>query len=242
MITVSVISHNHGYLIKKIIKQLVNFHQITKIIVTLNVPEKFRYPKSKKIKLIINKKRVGFGENHNKAFNFCKTRFFLVLNPDIKFINNPFYKLIKKITTTNSGLIAPLVINKKGNTEDSFRKFPSFFSIFKKFFFKYTDIYHMKKKDTAEIYPDWVAGMFMLFESKVFSKIGGFDIKYFLYYEDVDICARLRIAGEKVCVNLSTRIIHDARRDSRKKIFYLFLHIKSFIRFLLTHKFMSFKK
>ena len=126
MITVSVISHNNGYLIKKIIKKLVNFHQITKIIVTLNVPEKFRYPKSKKIKLIINKKRVGFGENHNKAFNFCKTKFFLVLNPDIKFINNPFYKLIKKITTTNSGLIAPLVINKKGDTEDSFRKFPSF--------------------------------------------------------------------------------------------------------------------
>ena len=55
MITVSIVSHNHGNLIRKLILQLIKFHQISKIIITLNIPEKIKFIRSKKIKLIINK-------------------------------------------------------------------------------------------------------------------------------------------------------------------------------------------
>lgn len=48
------------------------------------------------------------------------------------------------------------------------------------------------------IYPDWVGGMFMLFRRETFAQLGGFDQRYFLYYEDVDLCARLNLQGYKM--------------------------------------------
>jgi N-acetylglucosaminyl-diphospho-decaprenol L-rhamnosyltransferase len=232
MITVSIVSHNHGNMIKKLIFQLIKFHQVSKIIITLNVPEKIKFIKLKKIKLIINKEKKGFGENHNQAFNFCKTKFFCVLNPDIIFVNNPFNRLISKIISSRSSLIAPLVINKKGKIEDSFRYFPTFYSILKKVIFKNTGTYKIKKN---HIYVEWVAGMFMLFVSKKFKTINGFDNKYFIYYEDVDICVRLWKKKCKIIVDTYSKVIHDARRDSRKKLIYFYQHLKSMFRYFFIH-------
>jgi GT2 family glycosyltransferase len=96
MITVSIVSHNHGKMVSRLIFQLLKFSQISKIIVTLNIPEKIKFIRSKKVQIIVNKKIKGFAENHNQAFFFCKSKFFCVLNPDIIFIENPFGKLIKK--------------------------------------------------------------------------------------------------------------------------------------------------
>ena len=231
MITVSIVSHNHGNLIRKLILQLIKFHQVSKIIITLNIPEKIKFIRSKKIKLIINKKKKGFGSNHNQAFKFCKTKFFCVLNPDIIFVNNPFNKLISKINISKASLIAPLVLNKNGKIEDSFRYFPTFFSILKKVIFNNSGTYKIKKND---IYPEWVAGMFMLFVSKKFNLINGFDNKYFIYYEDVDICARLWRKKFKIIIDTSSKVIHDARRDSRKKLVYFYKHLKSMFRYFLT--------
>jgi N-acetylglucosaminyl-diphospho-decaprenol L-rhamnosyltransferase len=232
MITVSIVSHNHGNMIKKLIFQLIKFHQVSKIIITLNVPEKIKFTKLKKIKLIINKEKKGFGENHNQAFNFCKTKFFCVLNPDIIFVNNPFNRLISKIISSRSSLIAPLVINKKGKIEDSFRYFPTFYSILKKVIFRNTGTYKIKKN---HIYVEWVAGMFMFFVSKKFKTINGFDNKYFIYYEDVDICVRLWKKKCKIIVDTYSKVIHDARRDSRKKLIYFYQHLKSMLRYFFIH-------
>jgi len=232
MITVSIVSHNHGNMIKKLIFQLIKFHQVSKIIITLNVPEKIKFTKLKKIKLIINKEKKGFGENHNQAFNFCKTKFFCVLNPDIVFVNNPFNRLISKIISSRSSLIAPLVINKKGKIEDSFRYFPTFYSILKKVIFRNTGTYKIKKN---HIYVEWVAGMFMFFVSKKFKTINGFDNKYFIYYEDVDICVRLWKKKCKIIVDTYSKVIHDARRDSRKKLIYFYQHLKSMLRYFFIH-------
>ena len=59
--------------------------------------------------------------------------------------------------------------------------------------------YEIKKVD---IYPEWVAGMFMLFVSEKFNLINGFNNKYFLYYEDVDICARLWKKKFKIIIDI----------------------------------------
>jgi len=73
--------------------------------------------------------------------------------------------------------------------------------------------------------------MFMLFRADTYREIDGFDERYFLYYEDVDICARLRQRGYDVRLVPAASVIHAARRDSHRRARYLAWHIRSTLRF-----------
>jgi GT2 family glycosyltransferase len=81
--------------------------------------------------------------------------------------------------------------------------------------------------------PDWIAGMFMLFRSELFREVGGFDERYFLYYEDVDLCFRLRQHGYEVILVPDARAVHFAQRQSHRNLRYLLWHVRSLVRFLL---------
>jgi GT2 family glycosyltransferase len=128
-------------------------------------------------------------------------------------------------------------VNNEGFVEDSIRYYPNMFLLLTKLFFKKEGRFPLivNSKDNL-IYPDWVAGMFMLFESNSFMTLQGFDESFFMYYEDVDICKRLHLHGYKLAVDPNTFIIHNAQRDSHKKINYFFWHIRSMIRYLWRYK------
>ncbi|MEW6186778.1 MAG: hypothetical protein AB1585_13670, partial [Thermodesulfobacteriota bacterium] len=79
--------------------------------------------------------------------------------------------------------------------------------------------------------PDWVAGIFLLLSSRVFALLNGFDERYFLYFEDVDLCCRIRQAGYRILLDPTVSVVHNARRDSHRKINYLGWHTLSAIRF-----------
>ncbi len=83
--------------------------------------------------------------------------------------------------------------------------------------------------------PDWIAGMFMLFPRSVFEELHGFDERYFLYYEDVELCARLALAGYKRLVCSDVTVVHDARRSSHGSLRYAVMHLKSIIRFFSSN-------
>jgi N-acetylglucosaminyl-diphospho-decaprenol L-rhamnosyltransferase len=234
MITVSVVSHYHGKFLFKLISNLLEFSQIKKIILTINVNEEFNIPTSPKIYIVRNKFPKGFGENHNNAFKFCKTNFFCILNPDIYFCNNPFKGLISAIKKKNVAIIAPIINDTKGRIDDSARKFPTIFSLFLRFIIPKFGAYDLRNEDIY-FYPDWVAGMFMLFRSKDFLLLNGFDINFFMYCEDIDICMRAKNLSMRVMLYQNEIVIHDARRSSHKNIIYMFWHIKSLLRILLKN-------
>lgn len=73
--------------------------------------------------------------------------------------------------------------------------------------------------------------MFMLFPRTVYEQLGGFDETYFLYYEDVDLCARLRKLGYRVGYCADVSVVHDARRASHSNLSYLRRHLASMARF-----------
>ena len=76
--------------------------------------------------------------------------------------------------------------------------------------------------------------MFMLAKRDAFREVSGFDEGYFLYYEDIDLCRRLRRAGFDICLVPSARVIHDARRTSHRSLRYLRWHLASMCRYLTT--------
>jgi GT2 family glycosyltransferase len=81
---------------------------------------------------------------------------------------------------------------------------------------------------------DWVAGFFMLFRSGVFERLGGFDERYFLYYEDVELCSRARLAGSKIVWMPGVKVVHDARRHSHRDAKFLYWHLRSIARFFAS--------
>ena len=232
MIAASIVSHGHGNMVVNLIKQLLSCEEISKIIVTFNVPEPVgSFPSNSKIIYIKNKSKKGYGANHNNAFDSVNEKLFCVLNPDVELIGNPFPSLLKCYEKYKVSLVAPLIISKSGKIEDSMRITPTFQNLFRKLIFGCNGKYQFDSNDSV-IFPDWVAGMFMLFDSEKYKEILGFDESFYMYYEDVDICDRIWFSGGKIAGDLKSIAIHDARRASHKNLLHMRWHLMSMMRYL----------
>jgi GT2 family glycosyltransferase len=236
-VLISIVSHGQGDLIKKLLhdldSNLKNSKHSINVVVTINISEDETFLSGFSnllIHTIRNKHQKGYGENHNYSFKSMDSDFFLVLNPDLRIRSNLIDSLIPYFKTC-TGVVAPRVLNSFGDEEDSCRKFPTMLNMIKRKLLKYKkNDYVFLESKPHEV--EWVAGMFMLFESSTYGKIKGFDERYYMYLEDADICRRLRKNGLSTIYIPKYEIIHDARRASRKNFKYLIWHLKSMLRFL----------
>ena len=230
-ITVSLVSHGQGSMVETLVAQLRRLPDI-RIILTLNIPESLGIHEDERVRIVRNPSPKGFGDNHNAAFQLAEGQWFCVMNPDIRLIGNPFPDLLGCLADPGVGVAAPLVLGVQGDIEDSARCFPSPLRILCKAWggCRGSD-YAMTDRP---VYPDWVGGMFMLFRASVFEKAGGFDERFFLYYEDVDLCARLRLLGHEVILCPSAKVVHHARRSSHRNLRYLRWHLGSMLRFFFS--------
>jgi GT2 family glycosyltransferase len=236
-LSISIVSHRQIQLVQSLLDDLQKYcpNVSIEVILTVNVEEPLSFDAKDygfPIQFVRNATPKGFGENHNAAFVLATGNFFCVLNPDIRLVTDPFPVLIEHALGANVGLVAPRIINGDGEREDSAREFPSPLEILQKVFGGKSAVYTDTVQPVSN--PDWVAGMFMLFPRDVFLKIGGFDERYFLYYEDVDLCARLTLADYKILLCSTVSVIHDARRSSHKNLRYMRLHSTSMLRFFLS--------
>jgi GT2 family glycosyltransferase len=206
------------------------------ILLTINIPEDESFLEDFKdlpIRIIRNEKPKGFGSNHNAAFRFANTPYFVVVNPDIRLASLQIELLLKQFKNSDVGISAPLVYSSNGQIQDSARIFPSFSRLIMR------HLAWEKRPDYSlsddEIEVDWVGGMFMVFRSTTYHKIHGFNERYFMYFEDVDLCKRLHRHGYKVILVPGTHVIHDAQRASRRNMRHLFWHISSALRFFFWH-------
>ena len=235
-LVLSVVSHGQRTLLLGLLDDLRrNVKAPFRLIVTENIAEDPVLPVADypfPIEVVRNAKRKGFGANHNAALDHAGNGLFCVLNPDIRIRSDPFPALRAIAVDARIGVVSPAVAGPDLAPEDHARAFPSVFALAAKAF-------GYRPRVAAPVgqvvyHPDWVAGMFMLFRSETLRSLCGFDEKYFLYYEDVDLCARLRDIGLDVAVCTSVSVIHDARRESRRKLQYAWWHLRSAARFLAS--------
>jgi hypothetical protein len=203
-------------------------------VLTQNITEPGRFAlghlRSPAVEEIVNTAPKGFGANHNAAFARCRTPFFCVANPDVRLGADPFPALRDALGGARAGVAGPLVRAPDGRIEDSARRYPTAGALLAKLFRDRREPEYATDRGTLEV--DWVAGMFMLFRSESFAAVGGFDERYFLYYEDADICRRLRGAGRSVLYVPGAEVVHDARRASRRNPRLALHHAASAWRFL----------
>ena len=229
-ITLSIVSHRQNALVNQLLNDLRQHCRTPcKLIVTENVPDSAPLSAAG-AEVIVNPSPKGFGANHNAAFRRCTTDVFCILNPDIRLAADPFPALCAALAESQVAAAGPLVLDADGRPEDSARRFPTLLSLIKKLFAGKPGPEYPHDEGTLSV--DWVAGMCIAVRRDAFARIGGFDERFFLYYEDVDLCRRLRAAGFTVVYEPAASVIHHARRTSRRNARYMAIHAASVLRYL----------
>lgn len=233
-LVLSVVSHGQRNLLLSLFDDLrSNVGTPFRVILTENIPERPSFPVADypfPIEVIRNRSIKGFGANHNSALERSGNGLFCIVNPDIRMSSDPFPMLTLVVANPRVGVVAPTVRAHDLSIEDHARPFPNIFTLIGKAFGHRPRV--AQPPGLVEYRVDWVAGMFMLFRSDTLRSVDGFDEKFFLYYEDVDLCARIGDRGFEVVVCTAATVIHSARRESRRNLRYAWWHMRSAARFL----------
>jgi N-acetylglucosaminyl-diphospho-decaprenol L-rhamnosyltransferase len=239
--SLSVVSHCHKRYIAHLIDDLVSLGRSDfELILTLNLPEDLEIDGATlpfSIKVINNPRPKGFAANHNAAFAVSSNDYFVILNPDIELIDDPFDVLSRLLSENTKSICAPSIVGASGALEDSARRFPTPLSLLKKVLgkiFKFPASPETIPETADMLMPDWTAGMFIAVPRVIYEMLRGLDERYHMYYEDVDFCARARLAGYQVLVSKDAKVVHKAQRDSHRKIRYFVWHVSSAFRFFTS--------
>lgn len=236
LISLSIVSHGDSEKVSHLLASLQKYELDTKrfqVILTDNWGNDLRdFDENPwaSLQVIRNTYQKGFAKNHNQAFQLAQGKYFAILNPDLIFEQSIFDQLIGNIEKHQADLIAPKIVDEEGVTQDSFRGLPTPLKLIKRRLLG-EKVEPFQVDAHGLIHPDWMAGMFWLMKSETFRQLNGLDEKFRLYFEDVDFCTRARLNGMKLVVDSKIQIRHDAQRSSRKKLYYLFLHSLSALKF-----------
>ncbi len=193
------------------------------------------------ITLIQGETTKGFGANNNEVFRYamCNLQvkdqdYFLVLNPDVEVDIEPLYQLIELAQEYNADISAINLFTDRSlsSYDNSIRHYPKLLSPLKSLLgIKRTDIYD-KSQIQKPTKIEWAAGSFLLFRVGSFEQLDGFDEKYFMYFEDADICTRANRNGFSVYYFPDIKAIHYASHQNRK---LLSKHFPWYIKSLLKY-------
>ena len=168
----------------------------------------------------------GFGASHNFAFaNVGRdTRFHFIANPDVQFNKGDLATLVKYMESHHDvGLVVPRVTYPDGTLQFNRTLLPTPANMVIRRFFENSRIGKklietfqlrcLRDNDVVEI--PAATGCFMLVRSKIFQEIGGFDERFFLYFEDFDLTRRIaKLAKTMYCPMVT--IVHEHARGAHK--------------------------
>ena len=136
------------------------------------------------VECILSKENLGYGAGNNLGLSMVKTSYALILNPDVTLINGAISKFFLAIKNLKDfGVIAPVSYNEKYNN----------FNI-------------AVDKEIKEV--DNVKGFAMFLNMKNLKKINFFDDNFFLYFEEIDLCRRLKKNDIKIFIDPTIEVNH----------------------------------
>ncbi len=156
-----------------------------------------RYPH---VKLIRNQINIGFGRGCNCGFSYADTPYVLLINPDAVIDEVSLKKLLSFMDSKpETGICGPAVIDESGAIQPSGASAKPWKVILKPLF------PGLAVKGMRNIMPgepprqtDWICGSIMMLRSRMIEEIGGFDPRFFLYFEETDLHLRAKKAGWQI--------------------------------------------
>lgn len=170
------------------------------------------------VKLIANDENLGFAKANNQAMKLSSGDYVLLLNPDTEVLPNAIPHLIAFLEANQkAGIVAPQLINSDGSIQRSCRAFPTFAAMLyeliglSKLFpqnptfgaYKMLDFDHNEMREV-----DQPEGACLMLRRKVIDEVGVLDDGFFMLFEEVDWCYRIKQAGWQIWFDPQAKVIH----------------------------------
>lgn len=160
------------------------------------------------VRLVRSPSNLGFAAANNRLFPMAGGRLVALLNPDARLRPGTLRRAIERMDAEPGvGAAGGRLVGSDGSPQPSARQFPSALNdlltlsgLAARFprsrFFGRFDRTWADATEPAEV--DWVPGAFLVLRREVLAQVGHFDEDFFLYYEEVDLCRRIRAAGHSI--------------------------------------------
>ncbi len=204
-----------------------------------------RFPQ---VRLIENRRNVGFARAANQAFRESRGEFILLLNPDVQVLPGAIEKMSNFLRQNERvGVVLPKLVNPDGSLQYSCRTFCHPLTLFCRraplawLFSDHSSVrrHLMMEWDHGNIQEvDWGLGACMLIRRKALAGDLLMDERFFLYFEDIDLCFSLKRAGLKIVYYPDAVLVHHHLRQSAEGIFNRakWEHLKSLAKFYWKYK------
>ena len=181
--------------------------------------------------LVTNVENVGFARGVNQGLRLASAPRVLIMNPDCRLMAGAIAALTSALEAYPScALVGPRILNPDGSVQGSARGDPDMFtglfgrttllrrllpelSVSKRNVVLPDDV---AREGGDSLVVDWLSGACMLARRDALERVNGFDERYFLYWEDADLCRRLREAGYQVRYVPGATAIHRVAHSSRR--------------------------
>lgn len=169
--------------------------------------------------VVKNQKNVGFGKAVNQASKIASGEYFLILNPDTILQEDTISTFVNYSTENPQvGIIGPKILNSDGSLQlAAKRSFPTMGVSLPKLLglsmlfpnSRWANRYNLTYLDPDKIYPvDAISGSCMFISKDLYHQLEGFDERFFMFGEDLDLCYRVKKLGKEIHYNPTTQIIH----------------------------------
>ena len=199
-----------------------------------------------RVKFIANKENTGYAKANNQGWQIASGDYILFLNPDTILGEDCLQQSVSVLQRNNSlGALGIHMLDGSGRfLPESKRGFPSL----RASFFKLSGLIkifprsktiaryylgHLPEKENNEV--DVLTGAYMMVKKQVLEKTGGFDERFFMYGEDIDLSYRIKQAGYKNYYLADSSIIHFKGESTQKNIAYTKLFYKAMGIFVEKH-------
>jgi len=165
------------------------------IVVNNNPKETELLSQFSEIKIINADHNLGFGKGHNLGARSAQGEILWILNADTEILEGDIKRIIREIREIRA--IGVKLLDENNDVQSwSAGAEPTLWDLIKNNFGVKTSRKIWESKEKREV--DWVSGASLFIRKELFQKLGGFDEKFFMYFEDIDLCKRVRKAGHKV--------------------------------------------
>jgi lipopolysaccharide/colanic/teichoic acid biosynthesis glycosyltransferase len=202
---------------------------------------------------------LGFGAAVNIAAGMSGADYLVVVNPDVSIpAPDALVRMVAHLEEhPGAAAVAPRLLNPDGSTQPSARVVPTLGMMVARQTKLGATRWGRRREQRYLRLPDrhgghqpveWALGAALVVRRGDFDRVGGFDERFFLYFEDVDLCVRLRQAGQEVHYLPTVSLVHDHHRQSSAengsvaKSSVRREHVKSAIRFFAKHPRFAFRR